>query len=188
MMKTAPEPQFDTAGSSSDEPAGNGRGRRYLRIGDLARIAGKSPRAIHLYEEMGLLQPVSRTKGGFRLYAPSSEARMRWIGLLNSMGFSLQQIKHFVDELQGTGTGPKAMARLQAIFTEKLAETRVHLRQLEDVERELVAGLEYLRECGTCSDPEGLFEACAGCPYPHHTSCRPSILAGLYAGRSEGEA
>ena len=34
-----------------------------LRVGDLARLTGKSVRAIHLYEELGLLQPTTRSSG-----------------------------------------------------------------------------------------------------------------------------
>ncbi|MFN7972424.1 MAG: MerR family transcriptional regulator [Acidobacteriota bacterium] len=140
--------------------------RKYLRIGDLARMTGKSTRAIHLYEELGLIAPVSRTKGGFRLFSPRSAVRLQWIGLLNTMGFSLHQIKDFVDELEHTGTGPAAMAKLRDIFNDKLRETRDHLDRLQNLERELVAGIEYLEECGTCSNPETLFHVCAGCPYP----------------------
>ena len=39
-----------------------------LKIGELARRTGKTVRAVHLYEELGLLAPAVRSKGGFRLY------------------------------------------------------------------------------------------------------------------------
>ncbi len=50
-----------------------------LRIGDLARLTGKTVRAIHLYEELGLLHPATRSSGGFRLYERSAVERMRWL-------------------------------------------------------------------------------------------------------------
>src|SRR6266542_2545447 len=62
---------------------------RPLRVGELAKRAGKTVRALHLYEEMGLLKPVHRSKGGFRLYAPSAVARVVWISKLQDAGFSL---------------------------------------------------------------------------------------------------
>ena len=40
-----------------------------LKVGELARRTGKTVRAIHLYEELGLLTPAVRSKGGFRLYS-----------------------------------------------------------------------------------------------------------------------
>ena len=42
-----------------------------LKVGELARRTGKTARAIHLYEELGLLTPAVRSKGGFRLYSPA---------------------------------------------------------------------------------------------------------------------
>ena len=40
-----------------------------LKVGELAKRTGKTVRAIHLYEELGLLAPAVRSKGGFRLYS-----------------------------------------------------------------------------------------------------------------------
>ena len=60
-----------------------------LRVGELARRTGKTVRALHLYEELGLLRPVHRSKGGFRLFAPSSVKRVQWIGKLQDAGFQV---------------------------------------------------------------------------------------------------
>ena len=35
---------------------------RTLRVGELARLAGKTVRALHLYEERGLLDPIERSR------------------------------------------------------------------------------------------------------------------------------
>ena len=66
---------------------------KLLKIGDLARRTGKSVRALHLYEELGLLSPTARSQGGFRLYDESAFVRIRWIELLQDSGFSLHQIQ-----------------------------------------------------------------------------------------------
>ena len=47
-----------------------------LRIGQLATACGKTARAMHLYEELGLLKPVVRSKGGFRLYSRAAIHRV----------------------------------------------------------------------------------------------------------------
>ena len=53
-----------------------------LKVGDLARKTGKSVRALRLYEELGLLQPRTRSDGGFRLYGADeiavAIAERRW--------------------------------------------------------------------------------------------------------------
>src|SRR5690606_29131872 len=41
-----------------------------LRVGDLAKLTGKTVRAIHHYEELGLIEPVGRSKGHYRLFDP----------------------------------------------------------------------------------------------------------------------
>ena len=67
--------------------------RHLLRVGDLARQTGKTVRAIRLYEELGLLQPATRSSGGFRLYADEAVNRVQWIELLHGLGFSLQEMR-----------------------------------------------------------------------------------------------
>ena len=39
-----------------------------LRIGELAGRAGVTPAALRYYEATGLLAPVCRTEGGYRVY------------------------------------------------------------------------------------------------------------------------
>src|SRR5579859_2419004 len=72
--------------------------RDLMQIGDLARETGKTVRAIHLYEELGLLTPAARSKGRFRLYAREASVRIRWIARLQEMGFSLADIQTVVRE------------------------------------------------------------------------------------------
>src|SRR5271155_2180307 len=75
-----------------------GSRRDLMQIGDLARETGKTVRAIHLYEELGLLSPAARSKGRFRLYDRDALLRIRWIGKLQGMGFSLGDIQTIVRE------------------------------------------------------------------------------------------
>ena len=49
-----------------------------LRIGDVAKLAGTTPRTIRYYEEIGLLpQAPARPSGGHRLYTPAEVERLR---------------------------------------------------------------------------------------------------------------
>ena len=72
-------------------------GVRTLKIGDLAKQTRKSARALRLYEELGLLTPGTRTAGGFRLYGTEAIDRVHWIGKLQELGFTLQQLQELVD-------------------------------------------------------------------------------------------
>src|SRR5512145_3545715 len=84
----------------------SGSSSQYLRVGDLARLTGKTVRAIHLYEELGLLEPATRSSGGFRLYERSAIERMRWIDLLHGMGFSLHEMSELLRSWWSTDLGP----------------------------------------------------------------------------------
>ncbi len=58
---------------------------------------GLSVRALHHYEEIGLLVPSGRTESGHRLYAEEDVMRLQQIASLRSLGFSLAEIREFLD-------------------------------------------------------------------------------------------
>lgn len=153
----------------------------FLRIGDLARETGKTVRAIHLYEELGLLHPARRSSGGFRLYEHSAVERMRWIDLLHGMGFSLQEMSEILRSWWSAGLGPDAMERLRALFTRKLDETRVAVARYQQLERELTQSLAYLETCRACATPDVPVKACAHCGQDHGMAHEPALVAGITA-------
>src|SRR5438874_9645458 len=89
---------------------------KLMQIGDLARESGKTVRAIHLYEELDLLHPAARSKGRYRLYGPEALVRIRWIGKLQSLGFSLTDIKSIVKDLEGEASAPSAMTKVRDVY------------------------------------------------------------------------
>lgn len=150
-----------------------------LQVGELARKTGKTVRAIHLYEELGLLKPEGRTKGRYRLFNGDSVVRVRWIGKLQSLGLSLPAIQSIVREWEASPSAPGAMAKMRDIYRQKLKETRDQLRQLQALEAELAESLEYLETCDEC-DPKRLLTACACCEL-HDNQTPPELVAGFRA-------
>ena len=150
-----------------------------LRIGDLARETGKTVRAIHLYEELGLLHPATRSSGGFRLYQPSAVERMRWIDLLHGMGFSLQEMSQLLRSWWSTDLGPDAMESLRRLFQRKLEETRASLHRFRQLECELTEGLAYLETCRACATPDVPVRACVRCEQDHGMENEPALVAGI---------
>jgi DNA-binding transcriptional MerR regulator len=149
-----------------------------LRVGDLAKRTQKTVRALHLYEEHGLLTPAQRSSGGYRLYGRDAELRVRWIDKLQQMGFSLTDIKHIVHDVDSSGAAPNAMHRVQDLFREKLAETREQLLRLRALEGELVASLTYLETCDSC-ETEKLLSACNGCERHECDHQAPELVLGF---------
>jgi MerR family copper efflux transcriptional regulator len=146
-----------------------------LKVGELARRTGKSARAIHLYEELGLLTPAVRSKGGFRLYAPRAVNRIEWIQKLQDMGFSLTEIKAFLRVWEASATAPKAMATVREIFTDKLRETRETITRLGMLAGELQESLEYLDSCRTC-EPVHTQPECGTCEIHGHEGKKAPLL------------
>ena len=64
------------------------------RIGEVAKQTGVTTRTLRYWEELGLLQPASRTDGGERIYGAGDVRRVtrirEWQELL---GFSLDEVK-----------------------------------------------------------------------------------------------
>jgi MerR family copper efflux transcriptional regulator len=147
-------------------------------VGDLAKRTGNTVRALHLYEEHGLLTPAQRSSGGYRLYSRDAEVRVRWIEKLQQMGFSLTDIKQIVQDVERSKNAPDAMQRVQDLFREKLDDTREQLRRLSALENELEASLTYLETCDGCQTEE-LLGACAECA--RHASCHktPELVLGF---------
>src|ERR1043165_7055632 len=81
-------------------------GERLLQVGDIAKVSGKTVRAIHHYEEVGLLQPHARSKGRYRLYDQAAVNRVRWIGKLHDLGLSLSQIQEIVKVWETAPSAP----------------------------------------------------------------------------------
>ena len=68
-----------------------------LRVGELARRTGLSVRALHYYDEIGLLSPSLRTDAGHRRYTAEDVARLQRIKALQHLGFTLREVGDSLD-------------------------------------------------------------------------------------------
>ena len=152
-----------------------------MQVGDLAREAGKTVRAIHLYEELGLLEPATRSKGGYRLYGPEALTRIRWIGKLQDMRFSLGDIQTIVKEWERAGCAPDAMKRMREVYARKLEDTREQQRRLSALEHELASSLDYLDTCNDVCEPQRLLSACNCCDLHDKADTVPELVLGFRA-------
>jgi DNA-binding transcriptional MerR regulator len=69
--------------------------REGLRIGDVARLAGTTPRTIRYYEEIGLLpEAPARPSGQHRIYTQEEVERLREVmRLKHLLGVTLEELK-----------------------------------------------------------------------------------------------
>jgi len=67
------------------------------KIGFITRKTGLTTRAVHFYEESGLIGPVSRTASGHRTYDRKNLLLLQHIQTLKMLGFSLSDIKPILE-------------------------------------------------------------------------------------------
>lgn len=160
---------------------------RTFKVGELAKLAGKTVRALHLYEERGLLEPQERSRGGYRLYGDAALRRVAWIAKMQDMGYSLSDLQAIATEWKRAASAPRVMARVEATLRDKLRDTREQVQRLQALENELVASLEYLEACPSC-DPRQEVEACHQCDLHDEGELAPDLVAGFRPPESSSTA
>jgi DNA-binding transcriptional MerR regulator len=108
-----------------------------LRIGDVARLVGTTPRTIRYYEEIGLLpEAPARPSGQHRLYSDAEVERLREvIRLKELLGVTLEELKTLLSAEEARAE-VRAQLRRDDVDAERrrelLGEALGHLdRQLE---------------------------------------------------------
>jgi DNA-binding transcriptional MerR regulator len=148
-----------------------------LQVGDLARMTGKTVRAIHHYEELGLIEPVGRSKGHYRLFERDTLVRVRWIHKLQALGLSLGEIRSLVRNRQVSPSAQEAAHQLRRTYEAKLIEVQARLEELSGLEHELKASLAYLDSCNTACTAELAPTDCAQCDR-HPETQEPDLISG----------
>ncbi|MGW2521952.1 helix-turn-helix domain-containing protein [Streptomyces sp. NPDC001617] len=72
-------------------------GTGLLTIGELARSTGLTVRTIRYWSDEGVLAPVTRSTGGYRLYDAESAARLELIRTLRELGLGLDDVRKVLD-------------------------------------------------------------------------------------------
>jgi PPM family protein phosphatase len=82
---------------------------KLLTIGEFARLSRLSPKALRLYDELGLLRPCRVDEwSGYRYYAPSQLEQARLVGWLRRLGLPLAQIGAVVESPPAEAAGSVA--------------------------------------------------------------------------------
>lgn len=115
-----------------------------MYIGELAKRAGATPKAIRLYESMGLLGRVARM-GAYRVYSDKHVTQVRLIKQAQAMGFKLAEVAPSVG---GQHAEPDWAAMAEQVDLRRTAIAREILRlkaldaQLQEVNIEIRACAE----------------------------------------------
>ena len=114
-----------------------------MRITELAARAGTTSRALRYYEAQGLL-PAARSANGYRVYDERHVVLVREIRSLQAIGFSLQDVRPFVEcLLAGHESGDECPASVD-VYRRKLAYLERRIAELQVVRDRLAGRLDVL--------------------------------------------
>jgi protein phosphatase len=106
-----------------------------LTIGEFARASRLSPKALRLYDELGLLRPAVVDPGnGYRRYAPEQLDRARLVAWLRRLGMPLATIRTVVEQ------APADAAHTVAEYWRQVEADTADRRQLATVLVEYLSG------------------------------------------------
>lgn len=104
--------------------------RRTYKVSDVSRMSGVSVRALHHYDEIGLLRPSARSSSDYRLYDDDDLLRLQQILVGRELGMSLEAIKRSLDDPQFDRRAALRQQRLE--LAARAERTAAMLRAVDD--------------------------------------------------------
>ncbi|HEY7783031.1 MAG TPA: MerR family transcriptional regulator [Ktedonobacterales bacterium] len=128
-------------------------------VGQVAKLAGVTVRALRHYDDLGLLRPDVRLKNGYRGYSVDDIERLQRILCYRQLGFPLDAVKAIIDDPR---TDPNEHLRRQhALLSDRIKTLR---RMLSTVETLMEA-----RTMGITLEPHEMLEVFGDQdPLAHH--------------------
>jgi protein phosphatase len=118
---------------------------KLLTIGEFARAARLSPKALRLYDELGLLRPHAVDKwSGYRYYTPDQLEKARFVASLRRLGMPLARIRKVVD---------LAPAEAAAAVTAFLRTTEAEFAERQRLAQFLIGNLSEGTRAAMTSSP-----------------------------------
>lgn len=114
-----------------------------LRIGELAKKADCLVQTIRFYESEGLLPEPARSEGNFRLYDDAHLQRLLFIRRCRAKDMTLDEVRQL---LTFRDRPELDCGEVNALVDSHIAQVRAKLKELRELEREL---LDLRRSCDT---------------------------------------
>jgi len=123
-----------------------------LRIGEVARRSGLSVKTIRFYCDQGVLRPVGRSEGGYRIFAAESLEELALIRALRTMDVSIADVARILEVRR---TGVCNCSTLKQSITTKMATIDARIDELAAMKNQLNRLLLSWQDCGGVQ-PEAL--------------------------------
>ena len=117
---------------------GTSEGGRRWSVGELAQASGVTVRALHYYDEIGLVSPGERTPAGHRRYTEPEVRRLYRVRALHQLGFSLDEIGSVLE------AGAEDFGTLRDLLVAQLAELAAQATRIDERRRRVRGLLDRL--------------------------------------------
>lgn len=107
-----------------------------MKIGQVAKETGVSVQTIRLYEQKGLIPTATRTESGYREYPASVLDDVRAIKQGQRLGFTLTEMKEFVDLQQSP---LKSHQALETFIQQKYLQLNERIMQMIELRDALMS-------------------------------------------------
>ena len=112
-----------------------------MTVREFAARAGITVRALHHYDELGLLKPLRKPRTGYRIYRDSDFARLEQIVVLKFLGVPLKDVRPLLAQPKAAKLR-EALGRQRKVLSDKRRKLDAALRAIERAERSLAASGE----------------------------------------------
>jgi len=136
----------------------NGNG--LIRIGELARQAAVSIRTLRHYEEMGLLQPVTRTESGYRLFDQAALGRLQTIKRMKLLGLRLAEIRRLTETYKEADACDPVRQQLHVLLRTHIQQIDEQMAELALLKQGLQQYLDYIEEYMQTTPAEQVEQFC----------------------------
>ena len=112
-----------------------------LKIGEISKITGVTVSTLRYYEEIGLVQPISKSSAKYRYYRKDDIQLIIFIKKAQNIGFTLSEIKLILSE---RSSGKSPCPKVKDLAQRKIIELRDKIKDLKLIERDLK---RYILNC-----------------------------------------
>ncbi|MFO7952147.1 MAG: MerR family transcriptional regulator [Bacillota bacterium] len=137
---------------------------RYYLISEASKITKLPKKTIRYYENIGLIPPLKRNQGKYRIFSKEDVRRLVLIKKAKYLGISLREIKELVDLAFDSNCKIFETKFLQ-LLADKITEVDETINDLHEFRKELVSIKDYMHNNHEQFSEDCRLEECEQCAF-----------------------
>ncbi len=109
-----------------------------MTVSELSKRGGIAPHVVRYYARIGLLDPARDPGNGYKLFSRDDVGRLAFIRKAQSLGYTLDEIRHFLDVSKKGGSPCREVRK---ILHQRIAENRQKIVDLISLQRRMEQAL-----------------------------------------------